>query len=111
MSIQLVEASGLGAPLLWIQAAESDTEIAAFTSRAGGIRVVGPERADGELAALAHHPDRAAAVVVVESGVRGFEHVCERLSAMSPAPRVIVVYPKTRVLSSTRRLPQLARGL
>jgi hypothetical protein len=96
--------------LLWIRAAQSDTEVASFAPRTGGVRIIGPERAPDSLALLARDPERACAVVVIESGVQGFEALCERLSAMSPAPRVIVVYPKTRVLSAANRLPDMAAG-
>lgn len=105
-----VEDTELCSPLLWIRALESDTEVASFAPKAAGVRIVVAERAAGELASLARNPDRGAAVVIIESGVRGFELLCARLRAMSPRPRVIVVYPKTRVFSNARLLPDLASG-
>jgi hypothetical protein len=94
--------------LLWIRAIESDTEIAAFAPVSAGIRILGADRATDALSALARDPDRATATVVVESGVSGFESLCERLAAMSPPPRVIVVYPRTRVFHSASRLLDVA---
>lgn len=94
--------------LLWIRATDGDTEIAAFAPVSAGIRILGAERASEALSTLARDPDRAAAVVVVESGVRGFESLCERLAAMSPPPRLIVVYPRTRAFHSANRLLDVA---
>lgn len=95
--------------LLWIRSPESETDLAAFPARGGGFRILDPDTAPEAIAALARDPERNDAVVVLESGVRGFEHLCARLSAISPAPRVVIIYPKTHVLQNSVRMPDFAR--
>lgn len=96
--------------LLWIRSPESETDLAAFPARGGGVRILGPDTAPDAIAALARDPERSQAVVVVESGVRGFELLCARLSAMNPAPRVVIICPKTRVLPTAVRMPDFAHA-
>lgn len=104
------EDSDVLAPVLWIRATESDIELAAFAPRSGGVRMLDAATAPDSLVALARDPERARAVVIVESGVRGFDALCERLSAMAPAPRVVIVYPRMRVLRCASRMPDMARS-
>lgn len=94
--------------LLWIRSRESETDLAAFPARGGGVRILDPDTAHEAIAALARDPERDHAVVVLESGVRGFELLCARLSAINPPPRVVIIYPKTRVLRSAIRMPDFA---
>lgn len=96
--------------LLWIRSPESETDLAAFPARGGGVRILDPDSAPEAITALARDPERNHAVVVLESGVRGFELLCARLSAINPAPRVVIIYPKTRVLRSAIGMPDFAHA-